>query len=374
MLTGTSDDHLPVTHDADEVVLEVVGATVHGGDGRVLLDGFDVNVRAGEIVGVAGVEGNGQRALGDVLSSLIALERGRVSVAGTAVPTGRAGAMSRAGVAVVPEDRHHSGCVLDFTVAENVFIADPERVAKYGLMDHAEMDRRTSALIDRFDINCTGPSAPMWSLSGGNQQRVVMARELSHEPRVLVAAQPTRGLDVGAIEYLSSQVRAAAHSGVGVLLISTELEEILDLSHRIVVISNGRNVGEMVNDDVDIEHLGMLMAGTTAQRRTCRRERPRRRLDDDRRRTSGGRGPGRANGRGAASPSRSSGSTPCASAPRWRWRRCWSPSPEARGPPCTRRCSTGRSSTAAGSGSRSASPRRSCSCRWARSSTAAPAS
>ena len=182
LLTGTATDHQPVTHDADEMVLEVVGATVHGGDGRVLLDGFDVNVRAGEIVGVAGVEGNGQRALGDVLSSLIALDSGRVSVAGTAVPTGRAGAMSRAGVAVVPEDRHHSGCVLDFTVAENVFIADPERVARYGLMDHAEMDRRTSTLIDRFDISCTGPSAPMWSLSGGNQQRVVMARELSHEP------------------------------------------------------------------------------------------------------------------------------------------------------------------------------------------------
>jgi simple sugar transport system ATP-binding protein len=264
LLTGTAADHVVVDHASDEVVLEVVGATVHGGDGRVLLDGFDVAVRAGEIVGVAGVEGNGQRALGDLLSSLLALESGHVSVAGARVSTGRAGGMSRAGVAVVPEDRHHSGCVLDFTVAENVFIADPERVAKYGLMDHAEMDRRTETLIDRFGISCTGPTAPMWSLSGGNQQRVVMARELSHEPRVLVAAQPTRGLDVGAIEYLSSQIRAAAQSGVGVLLISTELEEILDLAHRIVVIADGRNVGEMVNDGVDIERLGMLMTGATA--------------------------------------------------------------------------------------------------------------
>jgi general nucleoside transport system ATP-binding protein len=181
------------------------------------------------------------------------------------VPTGRAGAMSRAGVAIVPEDRHHSGCVLDFSVAENLFIADPERVATRGLMDHTEMARQSRLLIHQFSISCTGPDAPMWSLSGGNQQRVVMARELSHGPKVLVAAQPTRGLDVGAIEYLSGQIRAAAQSGVGVLLISTELDEILDLSHRIVVISGGRIVGEMVNDDVDLERLGLLMTGASAE-------------------------------------------------------------------------------------------------------------
>jgi simple sugar transport system ATP-binding protein len=151
--------------------------------------------------------------------------------------------------------------VLDFTVAENIFLADPGRVAQYGLMDHGEMDRQATGLIERFSINCTGPDAPLFSLSGGNQQRVVMARELSHDPRVLVAAQPTRGLDVGAIEYLSEQVRAAARSGVGVLLISTELDEVLDLSHRILVIVNGRIVGELPNVDVDMEQLGMMMTG-----------------------------------------------------------------------------------------------------------------
>ncbi|MBK5332128.1 MAG: ABC transporter ATP-binding protein, partial [Ilumatobacteraceae bacterium] len=120
-----------------------------------------------------------------------------------------------------------------------------------------------AVLIDKFDIICTGPRAPMWSLSGGNQQRVVLARELSHDPRVLVAAQPTRGLDVGAIEYMSSQLRAAADSGVAVLLISTELEEILDLADRIVVISNGRIVGEMRRDDVDLAELGLMMSGAS---------------------------------------------------------------------------------------------------------------
>ena len=151
--------------------------------------------------------------------------------------------------------------MLDFTVAENLFLVDPQRVSRYGMISMTTMRKRAAELIDRFSINCTGPDAPLWSLSGGNQQRVVLARELSHDPQVLVAAQPTHGLDVGAIEYMSTQLRDAASSGVGVLLISTELEEILDLSDRIVVIFNGRIVGEMAKGHVDVDQLGMLMGG-----------------------------------------------------------------------------------------------------------------
>jgi simple sugar transport system ATP-binding protein len=242
-------------------VLRLVGVTATGRDGRVLLDRLDLEVHPGEIVGVAGVEDNGQRALGDVLSSLQDIDAGRVEVNGVEVATGRAGAMSSAGVAVIPEDRHDSGCVLDFTVAENLFIVDPERVARHGLMSMSTMRKRAEELITRFSINCTGPDAPLWSLSGGNQQRVVLARELSHDPQVLVAAQPTHGLDVGAIEYMSTQLSQVAKCGVGVLLISTELEEILDLADRIVVIFEGRIVGEMSKSDVDVERLGMLMGG-----------------------------------------------------------------------------------------------------------------
>src|SRR6185295_15970717 len=134
---------------------------------------------------------------------------------------------------------------------------EPERVARRGWLQPSQMHEQAAQLIEKFAIMCTGPNAPMWSLSGGNQQRVVLARELSHEPRVLVAAQPTRGLDVGAIEYMSSQLRAVADSGVAVLLISTELEEILDLADRIVVMSNGHIVGEMQRDDVDLAQLGL---------------------------------------------------------------------------------------------------------------------
>lgn len=245
-------------------VLRLVDLRARARDGRAVLDGLTLDVFPGEIVGVAGVEDNGQRTLGDVLSSLAHLESGRVEVNGVEVATGKAGAMAKAGVGVIPEDRHDSGCVLDFTVAENLFIADPERVARHGLMSAATMRRRADELISKFSISCAGANAPMWTLSGGNQQRVVMARELSHDPKVLVAAQPTHGLDVGAIEYMSEQLRRAADDGVGVLLISTELEEVLDLSDRIIVIFNGRIVGEMGKGAVDVDRLGLLMGGAGA--------------------------------------------------------------------------------------------------------------
>ena len=249
-------------HDQTSLpLLAVSGASLRGRDGRTLLDDLSLEVHAGEIVGVAGVEGNGQRTLGDVLSSLVRLDSGTIKVLGHFVTTGKAGAMARAGVAVIPEDRHASGCVLDFSVAENIFIADPQRVARHGLMDRDAMAQRADALIEQFSITCAGSEAPMWSLSGGNQQRVVLARELSHGPRVLVAAQPTRGLDVGAIEYMSEQLRLAARSGVGVLLISTELDEVIDLADRIIVISAGRIVGEQRRGAVDLERLGLMMTG-----------------------------------------------------------------------------------------------------------------
>ncbi len=251
----------PQRRSEGQPVLRITAASATGRDGRVLLDRLHLDVHPGEIVGVAGVEGNGQRTLGDVLSSLCTLSDGHVEVDGRTVPTGRAGAMAKAGIAVIPEDRHDSGCVLDFNVAENMFIADPGRVTRRGLMNRSQMYDEAAKLIAKFDIVCGGPRAPMWSLSGGNQQRVVLARELSNSPRVLVAAQPTRGLDVGAIEYMSSQLRAAADDGVGVLLISTELEEILDLADRVVVMSNGRIVGEMPRNEVDLAALGLMMSG-----------------------------------------------------------------------------------------------------------------
>jgi simple sugar transport system ATP-binding protein len=247
-----------------DVVLRVSGASVRGRDGSLRLDGLDLTVGRGEIVGVAGVEGNGQRELGDVLSSLLKLDAGQVEIDGVEVPTGRAGAMAAAGVGTIPEDRHDSGCVLGMTVAENLALADPWAVARLGMVDRRAMNERAAGLMREFDITAPGPDTPMRLLSGGSQQRVVLARELSAAPKVLVAAQPTRGLDVGAIEYMGGRLQAAAGAGVGVLLISSELEEILALAHRIVVLHRGRVVGEMSRAEADLERLGLLMGGAAA--------------------------------------------------------------------------------------------------------------
>jgi ABC-type uncharacterized transport system ATPase subunit len=258
-----SDEHADAAANAP-VVLEVCGATVRDRDGRLLLDDLSLAVRRGEIVGLAGVEGNGQRALADVLSSLVALDAGAVLVGGVEVVTDKPGALAAVGVGVIPEDRHDSGCVLDLTVAENLVLADLGAVSKVGLLDRKAMEARASELMQAFEIHAASPRAPMRSLSGGNQQRVVLARELSADPRVLIAAQPTRGLDVGAIEYMTARLRAAAADGVAVLLISTELEEVLTLSDRVCVIHRGRIVGEMSAHDTDVERLGLLMGGAAA--------------------------------------------------------------------------------------------------------------
>ena len=254
----------PSPSELAPVVLEIEGLSVRTRDGRRLLDDLSLHVRAGEIVGVAGVEGNGQRPLADVLSSLITADAGEIRVAGAAVQSGRAGAMAAGGIGVIPEDRHDSGVVLEMTVAENLALVDVSDVARRGVLDRTAMRRRAEQLIDEFEISCGGPDAPLLSLSGGNQQRVVLARELSQQPTVLVAAQPTRGLDVGAIEYMTDRLRQAAEAGVGVLLISSELEEILDLAHRIIVISDGRIIGQMNRADADLARLGLMMGGQAA--------------------------------------------------------------------------------------------------------------
>ena len=252
---------MEVTSSEAVPALSMADVVVRGSDGSVALDGLTLDVPAGTIVGVAGVEGNGQAALTEVLSSLRPITGGTIEVAGRPVVSGRAGAMARAGVAVIPADRHDSGCVLDMTVAENLFLIDIERMANMGFYDQAGMNGKAQELIDEFEIQTSGPGAPFFTLSGGNQQRVVLARELSADPQVLLADQPTHGLDVGAIEYISDRLRKVADDGVGVLLISSELEELLHLADTIVVLFRGRIVGQMARDEVDLERLGMLMGG-----------------------------------------------------------------------------------------------------------------
>ena len=254
-------EHIATTKAAP-VVLEMSDVTVTR-HGVAELDRLTLFVRAGEILGLAGVEGNGQRTLGDVLSSLTHVDSGSIRVDGREVRAGRAGAMHRAGIAVIPEDRHDSGCVLTMSVAENLLIDRIGQVARAGMIRRDALRARAWALMEEFDIHAAGPDQLFGSLSGGNQQKVILARELSQQPKVLVAAQPTRGLDVGAIEYMGQRLRAAAEAGIAVLLISTELEEILDLSDHIAVLSRGRIIGQMPRAEATAERLGLLLGGVS---------------------------------------------------------------------------------------------------------------
>jgi ABC-type uncharacterized transport system ATPase subunit len=260
-LDEPAPEHVVPGHDT---VLAIRDVEVVGPDRRKLLDGLTLEVRRGEIVGLAGVEGNGQKAISDLMSSVVEPTRGTVEVLGKPVPMSRPGCMATAGVGVIPEDRHVSGCALDMSVAENLVIGELDSVSAGHFVSRRRLHEVAGRLVREFDVVTSSLDAPMRSLSGGNQQRLVLARELSRSPVVLVAAQPTRGLDVGAIEYVSERIRLAAASGIGVLLISTELEEILALSHRVAVIHRGRIVGEMARAEVDLERLGLMMGGQTA--------------------------------------------------------------------------------------------------------------
>lgn len=264
---GVESEPVPVVAEevgpAREPVLEVRGASVRAPDGRVLLNDLSLAVAPGEILGVAGVEGNGQDTLTRMLSSLVALDSGVVLVDGAPVSTGTSGAMLRAGVSVIPADRHDTGCVPDLPVADNLVLTSMDRYATRGVLQREDLAARAVELIDRFGIHTPSPSTPLAHLSGGNQQRVVLARALSVGPKVLVAHQPTRGLDVGAIEYIGEQLRGAADSGIGVLLLSTDLGEIAALADRIAVIFRGSIIGEMPRARLDMERLGLLIGGST---------------------------------------------------------------------------------------------------------------
>ncbi len=253
-----------VTTDQQSFVLELRDVSTTTNYGTKGLDGFTLEIKAGEIFGLAGVEGNGQSALVEVLSGLKMISSGSLFLHGEQIYSKNLGRLAKKGVAVIPEDRHESGVVLGMTVAENLLFSNLEEGYSHGLLNKARRDKRAQELIEKFEISCTGPDAPLWSLSGGNQQRVVLARETSDKPIVLVAAQPTRGLDVGAIEYMTQQLRDLAESGVGVLLISSELDEILSLADRVGVIFRGELVASMDRKDADRERLGLLMGSGRA--------------------------------------------------------------------------------------------------------------
>ncbi|MBL0216432.1 MAG: ATP-binding cassette domain-containing protein [Myxococcales bacterium] len=215
-----------------------------------------LEVRAGEIVGIAGVDGNGQRELALAIAGL-ARARGTVTIGGRDVTRASPAARLAAGLAHIPEDRHHGGLVLAATVADNLALGRADLTGRFRI-DHARVAANARAQIEQLDIRPPDPSALVEALSGGNQQKVVIGRELSRPNlRAVVAVQPTRGVDLGAVARIHERLRAAATAGAGVLVISADLDELLALCHRIVVILRGKLVGERTTR----EDLGALMTG-----------------------------------------------------------------------------------------------------------------
>jgi simple sugar transport system ATP-binding protein len=239
---------------------------VHAIDDRGLpaVDGVSLDVCAGEIVAVAGIDGNGQSELIDAISGLRPVTSGHVRLKGKDITNCSPRAARDAGVAHIAEDRHARGLVLDFTLAENLALNDYHRGTRFGLLNPKRIVGAAARLLREFDVRGGTPATPARSLSGGNQQKVVIAREVSGNPEALIAAQPTRGLDVGAIEFVHRRLLAERDAGRAILLFSLELEEVRALADRILVIYDGRIVGELPPTASD-EELGLLMTGGGAR-------------------------------------------------------------------------------------------------------------
>ncbi|GAA4193094.1 hypothetical protein GCM10022252_35570 [Streptosporangium oxazolinicum] len=250
-------------HTAQAPALRLRGLTLTV-DGVPVLSDLGLDVAPGEIVGLYGVEGNGQSDLGDLLSGLVVPDSGSVEISGRPVDLNRSGALHAAGLGIVPEDRHGSGLVLDMSVAENLVMKSLGAVSGRVFLNRRKTHAVARRLVAEFGIVTPSMDTPVRDLSGGNRQRVVLARELSARPAVLVVAQPSYGLDVGAIEDTYRRLRDVAAGGVAVLLISTELGEVMTLASRIAVISSGRITGVLPTGEATAERLGMLVGGMAA--------------------------------------------------------------------------------------------------------------
>jgi general nucleoside transport system ATP-binding protein len=245
-----------------EPLLEVENLQVLDELGLGAVNGVSFDVRRGEIVGLAGVDGNGQSELIEALSGLRKVEAGTVRLAGRDVTGASAHDVLHRGLGHIPEDRQRRGLVLNFSLAENLALHDydAEPNARFGWLFPRRLVQRARGILRQFDVRGGGPQTLASALSGGNQQKVVVGRELSRDPQVLLAAQPTRGLDVGAIEFVHRRLVEARNGDAAVLLVSLELDEILSLSDRILVIYEGRIAGEY-QPDVSEEELGLAMTG-----------------------------------------------------------------------------------------------------------------
>ncbi|MBK9317094.1 MAG: ABC transporter ATP-binding protein [Acidobacteria bacterium] len=229
------------------------------------LKDIDFEVRAGEIVGIAGVEGNGQTELIEVLSGLLYPDSGRIILDGQEFKGATARRAKEMGIAHIPEDRHARGLLLDFDLADNSILGThyraPAAPSAIGLIDYAAVHHKADRLIRDFDVRPTNSALPARALSGGNQQKLIIAREFDLHPKLILVAQPTRGVDIGAIEFIHRKLVELRDAGTAILLVSAELEEVLSLSDRVLVMYQGKIVGEVDPQNVKQAEIGLLMTG-----------------------------------------------------------------------------------------------------------------
>ena len=247
-----------------DVVASVSGLTVRDRRGALLVNNVSFDVRRGEVLGIAGVEGNGQQPLVETITGLLRPESGEITLHGRPIQKLSPMAIKKRKVSYIPEDRHRRGLILDYSVADNLILglhSEPPFVERLVFRNARKIAEHADRLVHEYDIRPPNPRQIVRTFSGGNQQKVVAAREFSREPEFLICSQPTRGLDIGAIEFIHQEIINRRDLGAAVLLVSAELDEILSLSDRIAVMYGGRIVAVVSADDADERRLGYLMLG-----------------------------------------------------------------------------------------------------------------
>lgn len=246
-----------------ENILSIKDLVVDDYRGVAKVKKLNLDVRAGEIVGIAGIDGNGQSELIEAITGLRKVKNGTISLHGKNITGLKPRKVTEAGVGHIPQDRHKHGLVLDFPIGHNISLQTyyQKPISKNGIIDYNKIDDKAKAIIAAYDVRTQGPHEPARALSGGNQQKAIIGREVDRNPELLIAALPTRGLDVGAIEFIHSRLIEQRDNGKAVLLISFELDEVMNVSDRIAVIHDGEIVDTVLPEETTEQELGLLMAG-----------------------------------------------------------------------------------------------------------------
>lgn len=246
-----------------DVVLKVENLFVTDNRGVEKVKGLNLEVRAGEIVGIAGIDGNGQAELIEAITGLRKIKSGKISLNDKDITGNKPRKITEAGLGHIPQDRHKHGLVLDFPISHNIALQTyyKEPISKGGIIDYKKVRTIAGTIIDEFDVRTASDMTPARALSGGNQQKAIIGREITRNPDLLIAALPTRGLDVGAIEYIHKRLIEQRDNGKAVLLISFELDEVMNVSDRIAVIYDGIIIDTVLPKETNEQELGLLMAG-----------------------------------------------------------------------------------------------------------------